>query len=272
MNQNEALRELTQAGHAAGQQCTGPCRSAEPTKQAALKIASQLLQVVQTGVDRSPALRLRHCKSGCGLCCVYRVEISPLEAIAVAEYIRAHHTAEEVAAIKARLTEKDQAIRRLTREEHQVAKIRCALLGDDDRCTVYEARPIECRAHNSLSLAECEKGYENPRRDDLNIPLDVYAKTWAYAVVDGCKPNLFAARLDQTPYELHSAVLRALESENAGGRWLDGQDIFKGCNTDHAVRKHLIPVQQPGATTGRNDLCPCGSGRKFKHCCLRRRR
>ena len=70
--------------------------------------------------------------------------------------------AEEVAAIKARLTEKDQAIRRSTREEHQVAKIRCALLGDDDRCTVYEAEPIECRAHNSLSLAECEKGYENP--------------------------------------------------------------------------------------------------------------
>ena len=23
------------------------------------------------------------------------------------------------------------------------------------------------------------------------------------------------------------------------------------------------------ALPGRNDLCPCGSGRKFKHCCLR---
>ncbi len=22
---------------------------------------------------------------------------------------------------------------------------------------------------------------------------------------------------------------------------------------------------------GRNDACPCGSGRKYKHCCLRRR-
>jgi uncharacterized protein YecA (UPF0149 family) len=25
-------------------------------------------------------------------------------------------------------------------------------------------------------------------------------------------------------------------------------------------------------TTGRNDMCPCGSGRKYKHCCLLTRR
>jgi len=31
-------------------------------------------------------------------------------------------------------------------------------------------------------------------------------------------------------------------------------------------RSVLLP---PGATMpGRNDRCPCGSGKKFKHCCL----
>jgi uncharacterized protein len=25
-----------------------------------------------------------------------------------------------------------------------------------------------------------------------------------------------------------------------------------------------------GRTVGRNDACPCGSGRKFKSCCMRR--
>ncbi len=24
----------------------------------------------------------------------------------------------------------------------------------------------------------------------------------------------------------------------------------------------------PGKTVGRNDPCPCGSGKKYKHCCL----
>lgn len=29
------------------------------------------------------------------------------------------------------------------------------------------------------------------------------------------------------------------------------------------------PVPAPRPTTGRNEPCPCGSGRKFKVCCLR---
>lgn len=30
------------------------------------------------------------------------------------------------------------------------------------------------------------------------------------------------------------------------------------------------PIQQvrDGAKIGRNDACPCGSGKKFKHCCI----
>jgi peptidoglycan hydrolase CwlO-like protein len=27
-------------------------------------------------------------------------------------------------------------------------------------------------------------------------------------------------------------------------------------------------TETPHATVGRNDPCPCGSGRKYKHCCL----
>ncbi|MBN1400518.1 MAG: anaerobic sulfatase maturase [Anaerolineae bacterium] len=34
----------------------------------------------------------------------------------------------------------------------------------------------------------------------------------------------------------------------------------------------LLPVQeaQAGARVGRNDPCPCGSGKKYKHCCMRK--
>lgn len=31
---------------------------------------------------------------------------------------------------------------------------------------------------------------------------------------------------------------------------------------------HSIQIQREGAKTGRNDPCPCGSGKKFKKCCL----
>jgi preprotein translocase subunit SecA len=30
------------------------------------------------------------------------------------------------------------------------------------------------------------------------------------------------------------------------------------------------PVRRTEAKIGRNDLCPCGSGKKFKQCCMRK--
>ncbi len=35
-----------------------------------------------------------------------------------------------------------------------------------------------------------------------------------------------------------------------------------------AVPKPLLPVQQAKQKAGRNDPCPCGSGKKFKKCCM----
>jgi uncharacterized protein YecA (UPF0149 family) len=35
------------------------------------------------------------------------------------------------------------------------------------------------------------------------------------------------------------------------------------------VPKKEIPYRRPHAKIGRNDYCPCGSGLKYKNCCLR---
>jgi uncharacterized protein YecA (UPF0149 family) len=37
-----------------------------------------------------------------------------------------------------------------------------------------------------------------------------------------------------------------------------------GCDHDHAPE---IPYRRESAKVGRNDPCPCGSGKKFKKCC-----
>lgn len=38
-----------------------------------------------------------------------------------------------------------------------------------------------------------------------------------------------------------------------------------GCNHDHDHHHHA-PAKNPLRDVGRNDPCPCGSGRKFKKC------
>jgi uncharacterized protein YecA (UPF0149 family) len=44
-------------------------------------------------------------------------------------------------------------------------------------------------------------------------------------------------------------------------------------NDPFAVRKDLpkgVPLRNPAGLPGRNEPCPCGSGKKYKKCCLRK--
>jgi preprotein translocase subunit SecA len=48
-----------------------------------------------------------------------------------------------------------------------------------------------------------------------------------------------------------------------------------GCGHDHHAHHHghhhhmpSLPLVRQGAKVGRNDPCPCGSGKKHKKCCL----
>jgi SEC-C motif-containing protein len=48
------------------------------------------------------------------------------------------------------------------------------------------------------------------------------------------------------------------EFKRRDGRWIYTK----------AVRLGPAPVRSAGPKPGRNDPCPCGSGKKYKHCCL----
>ena len=36
---------------------------------------------------------------------------------------------------------------------------------------------------------------------------------------------------------------------------------------DFTKSSHIEPIRNESQKTGRNDPCPCGSGKKYKHCC-----
>ena len=42
------------------------------------------------------------------------------------------------------------------------------------------------------------------------------------------------------------------------------------CSHDHGHHHHApaVTYQRAGPKVGRNDTCPCGSGKKYKKCCL----
>jgi hypothetical protein len=93
------------------------------------------------------------CASGCAACCHLYVQVPPGTAIVMAEHIAAHFTPDQQLALRARLEAAAAAARDaadLTR-----LRLRCPLLGADNRCTVYDVRPLSCRAFTSRSVARC---------------------------------------------------------------------------------------------------------------------
>jgi len=68
---------------------------------------------------------------------------------------------------------------------------------------------------------------------------------------------------------LCGAMLADLESQGrvSGGRMLGAYVRALGEAFAEAASGKPKPVNRPGSRIGRNDPCPCGSGRKYKKCC-----
>jgi Fe-S-cluster containining protein len=116
----------------------------------AVDIADAATAGFRDHIPNQPAIA---CTSGCAACCHLYVQVPPGTAALIAQHIAAHFTASERAALHERLTVAAAA----ARDAADVTKLRlpCALLGADNRCTVYEVRPLSCRAFTSRSVARC---------------------------------------------------------------------------------------------------------------------
>ncbi len=75
-------------------------------------------------------------------------------------------------------------------------------------------------------------------------------------------PNPDTAYVTFTAYGEEQGVEQVLE-EKAEFVRQDGAWIYT-----RAVREGPVPYKAAAPKPGRNDPCPCGSGKKYKHCCL----
>jgi hypothetical protein len=91
------------------------------------------------------------------------------------------------------------------------------------------------------------------KRDPLAAALEPVLEAWlAFLVESAVVPHAFelrAALAEHLP-----AFQRAVASGELAGR---------------ARGPKPAPIRHRVAKTGRNDPCPCGSGRKFKQCCMK---
>jgi Fe-S-cluster containining protein len=166
------------------------------------------------------------CTRGCGYCCHMQVEILPPEGFALAAWLRRTFDAKRLEGVIARLRENAKRTRELGDEGRKRANMPCALLGPDNACTAYEARPAQCRRFHSMKLATCTDSFARPDDDSIESPAHPLVSHNAQVIVTLAQHGLRDAGLDATPKDMNLALLEALANPKALRRWRDGKKPF----------------------------------------------
>jgi Fe-S-cluster containining protein len=116
----------------------------------AAAIADAAATAIRNHIPNQPGTA---CSSGCAACCHLYVQVPPGTAAVMAAHIATHFTPAEQEALRTRLDVAAAAARNAA--DVTKLRMRCALLGPDNRCSVYEVRPLSCRAFTSRSVARC---------------------------------------------------------------------------------------------------------------------
>lgn len=99
------------------------------------------------------------CTAGCSHCCHVHVDATHAEVLAVARHIDETRTDAERAALVDHLAARVHTTAAMDHDARWNARVPCALLGADGKCTVYEARPLRCRAFHSFSVQRCRDAF-----------------------------------------------------------------------------------------------------------------
>lgn len=212
-----------------------------PRRAGAVDLAA-LAQVLETALDRpADVARAAHavfetsarqqapvaqlaCMKGCAYCCHGMVAITAPEVFHLANTVR-RQGPDAASGFRARAAHTANR----TADARFGAKLPCPLLGADNTCSVYAARPLSCRQVTAFDLAPCREEFDG-QTGDIAVPEHYveHARQTQIAVATA----LHRAGLPLRFYELSAAVLRALETPDAERCWRNGEDVFAGIHED----------------------------------------
>lgn len=117
--------------------------------------------------EHYPNQPARACRAGCDACCHLYVMIPPGIAEAIAAHLKERRTPEALSALRDELQKAADAAAGLA--DPTMLVHRCPLLGPDGLCTIYEVRPLTCRAFTSKSAAACRSMVFDPDSEVTTI-------------------------------------------------------------------------------------------------------
>ena len=118
-------------------------------------------------------------------------------------------------------------------------------------------------AHALRDFRYLHRTYVESSRRPYKEEHDAGGMNWTRLVIHSHEPGPQPDRafVDFTAYFEQDGAEHALHEKSEFAR-IDGTWFYT-----RSVRTGPAPVKHAHAKVGRNDPCPCGSGKKYKHCC-----
>lgn len=190
------------------------------------------LTLIERAHDETPAKirRTVACHAGCDHCCTTLVDVQAHEVFYAAEHIQLNYSPERLASLIERLAAhraRHEALGPDAARERPWTK--CALLGADGRCTIYEGRPAICRVHHTTDASACAAFATDPEVD-LDAVYVPPLRARMFAVMIGIDEAIEAAGYDDRSYDFNSALHEALTNSLSRALWMRKLPAFPdGC-------------------------------------------
>jgi SEC-C motif-containing protein len=131
--------------------------------------------------------------------------------------------------------------------------------------TAEELMRSRFTAHVAHDYAHLHRSYLKTSREPYVPEADTGGRDWTRLVIHSHEPG---ARPD-TAFVDFTAYYREGDAEQSFPEKAEFQRIDGTWFYTRPVRQGPAPIKSAEAKVGRNDPCPCGSGKKYKQCCLK---
>lgn len=185
-------------------------------------VAGDFYDMTRKALDEVFQPRLA-CKKGCAYCCHIPVAVSVPEAVNALKFAEATFSPERFARLLQRLAAADELVASLTPEQRAHRNLACPFL-EQDQCSIYEARPVGCRAWHSLDVEPCKAGYKQPEAPP-ETPTVAPLLFAGDAVREGLRVGLQDAYLDGSRIDLIRGAHWLATDPEAVERWLAGVSV-----------------------------------------------
>lgn len=155
------------------------------------------------------------CRAGCAWCCYEQLQVHILDAVAVAASLSApldYHLE----------TRDSQEVKRIFRP--------CPFLSEENTCSVYEHRPLPCRAHHSVDVNRCRQAVEN-QEPERQVPMLIRYYSFPGLPQEATLKVFQEVGIDHRPVLLGLAVAALTRDfDNVTTSWLAGGPAFEDCH------------------------------------------